>query len=76
MDISLVITSVVIVCLIVLAITLAIRARRLAVQDQVPLDNQISKFQQMFEAGEISEAEFRKMKKIIATKAVQQAKRD
>ncbi len=76
MDTSLVITSVVIVCLIVMAIFLATRARRLAVQERLPPDDQISKFQQMFEAGEISEEEFREMKKIIATKAAQQAKRD
>ena len=74
MNTPLVITSVIAAGLIFIAIFLAVRARRLAVQDAIVLEDELSEFQQMFEAGEINEEEFLKMKKIIATKAVQRAK--
>lgn len=74
MNTPILITSAIAAGLIFIAIFLTVRARRLAVQDAVVLEDELSEFQRMLEAGEINEAEFLKMKKIIAAKAVQRAK--
>ena len=65
---------VVLIVMIALAISLANRARRLAIQNEELSENPLAEFEQMRESGEISEEEFRRMKKIIAEKTVRKAK--
>lgn len=74
MNTYLVIAIVVLVVMIAVAISFATRARSLAVQDELLPDDELAEFTRMREAGEISEEEFRKMKKIIAEKTVKQAR--
>jgi len=74
MNTYLVIAIVVLVAMIAVAISFAGRARRLAVQNELLPEDELAEFTRMHEAGEISEEEFRKMKRIIAEKTVKQAR--
>lgn len=72
----LVVGIIILVALIAVAISVAARTRRLAVQNQIVPEDELAEFKRMHEAGEISEEEYRKMKKIVAEKSVQQARGD
>ena len=66
----------IIVLLVLIGVSISItnRARSVAVQNKVLPEDELIEFRKMRNAGEISEEEFRKMKKIIADKIVEQAK--
>ncbi len=72
----LVVGIILVVVTMALAVFLVDRARRLAVHDDNSPHNELDQFELMREAGEISEEEYRRMKKIIADKLVQRVKGD
>lgn len=74
MSIYLVIGLVVLVALIAVAVSVAGQARSVAVQNETMPDDELAEFRRMRDEGEISEEEYRKMKKIIADKTVERVK--
>jgi len=74
MSIYLVIGIIVLIAMVAVAISAASQARELAVKDERSPDDQLGEFKRMFEAGEINEDEYQKMRKIIAEKMVKQVR--
>ncbi len=74
MSLYLVVGLAVLVALIAVAISVVSQSRNLAINNETAPDDELGEFKRMFEAGEISEEEYRKMKKIIAEKTVSRIK--
>lgn len=76
MNLYLVVGIIVVVAMIAVAISVVSQARNAAKQNDILLDNELAEFQRMRDEGEITEEEYKKMKKIIADKTLEQVRND
>ena len=70
----LVVGIIVLVALIAVAVSVIGRARRFAVQEHAPMEDELAEFERMRDDGQISEEEYQKLKKVYSQQAVQRFK--
>lgn len=71
-----VLIAVVVAIFVVVGVYLILRARKMAVQEQSLPENELSDFQQMREEGRISEEEYKRLKRVVASQTVENVKNE